>query len=122
MSKCSQEHPKKRPGEETLVDDAGCPLGTTIVVRDLFFNTPARMKFLKKDVSEANAVASIVDKIALSNPDVSIRFIREGKNTLFTSGSGDLKTTAYEIFGKDFSDGLDKIASEPQYAVLLRQR
>ena len=93
-------------GEETLVDDAGCPLGTTIVVRDLFFNTPARMKFLKKDVSEANAVASIVDKIALSNPDVSIRFIREGKNTLFTSGSGDLKTAAYEIFGKDFADGL----------------
>ena len=93
-------------GEETLVDDAGCPLGTTIVVRDLFFNTPARMKFLKKDVSEANAVASIVDKIALSNPDVSIRFIREGKSTLFTSGSGDLKTAAYEIFGKDFSDGL----------------
>lgn len=93
-------------GEETLVDDAGCPLGMTIVVRDLFFNTPARMKFLKKDVSEANAVAGIVDKIALSNPDVSIRFIREGKSALFTSGSGDLKTAAYEIFGKDFADGL----------------
>lgn len=93
-------------GEETLVDDAGCPLGTTIVVRDLFFNTPARMKFLKKDVSEANAVAGIVDKIALSNPDVSIRFIREGKSALFTSGSGDLRTAAYEIFGKDFADGL----------------
>ncbi len=93
-------------GEETLVDDAGCPLGTTIVVRDLFFNTPARMKFLKKDVSEANAVAGIVDKIALSNPYVSIRFIREGKSALFTSGSGDLKTAAYEIFGKDFADGL----------------
>lgn len=93
-------------GEETLVDDAGCPLGTTIVVRDLFFNTPARMKFLKKDVSEANAVAGIVDKIALSNPDVSIRFIREGKSALFTSGSGGLKTAAYEIFGKDFADGL----------------
>lgn len=93
-------------GEEMLVDDAGCPLGTTIVVRDLFFNTPARMKFLKKDVSEANAVAGIVDKIALSNPDVSIRFIREGKSALFTSGSGDLKTAAYEIFGKDFADGL----------------
>ena len=93
-------------GEETLVDDAGCPLGTTIVVRDLFFNTPARMKFLKKDVSEANAVAGIVDKIALSNPDVSIRFIREGKSALFTSGSGDLKTAVYEIFGKDFADGL----------------
>lgn len=93
-------------GEETLVDDAGCPFGTTIVVRDLFFNTPARMKFLKKDVSEANAVAGIVDKIALSNPDVSIRFIREGKSALFTSGSGDLRTAAYEIFGKDFADGL----------------
>lgn len=93
-------------GEETLVDDAGCPLGTTIVVRDLFFNTPARMKFLKKDVSEANAVAGIVDKLALSNPDVSIRFIREGKSALFTSGSGDLRTAAYEIFGKDFADGL----------------
>lgn len=93
-------------GEETLVDDAGCPLGTTIVVRDLFFNTPARMKFLKKDVSEANAVAGIVDKIALSHPDVSIRFIREGKSALFTSGSGDLRTAAYEIFGKDFADGL----------------
>ena len=93
-------------GEETLVDDAGCPLGTTIVVRDLFFNTPARMKFLKRDVSEANAVSGIVDKIALSNPDVSIRFIREGKSALFTSGSGDLKTAAYEIFGKDFADGL----------------
>ncbi len=93
-------------GEETLLDDAGCPLGTTIVVRDLFFNTPARMKFLKKDVSEANAVAGIVDKIALSNPNVSIRFIREGKSVLFTSGSGDLKTASFEIFGKDFSDGL----------------
>ena len=93
-------------GEEELIDDAGCPKGTTIVVRDLFFNTPARMKFLKKDVTEANAVAGVVDKIALSHPDVSIRFIREGKNTLFTSGSGDLKTTAFEILGRDFSDGL----------------
>ncbi len=93
-------------GEETLVDDAGCPLGTTIVIRDLFFNTPARMKFLKKDVSEANAVAGVVDRIALSNPGVSIRFIREGKSVLFTSGSGELKTTAFEIFGKEFADGL----------------
>lgn len=93
-------------GEEILLDDAGCPKGTTIVVRDLFFNTPARMKFLKKDVTEANAVAGVVDRIALSHPDVSVRFIREGKTTLFTSGSSNLKTTAFEIFGKDFSDGL----------------
>ena len=93
-------------GEDYPLEPGARGVGTTIRVQDLFYNTPARMKFLKKDVSEANAVASIVDKIALSNPDVSIRFIREGKNTLFTSGSGDLKTTAYEIFGKDFADGL----------------
>ncbi|MBO4546804.1 MAG: hypothetical protein J5700_04410, partial [Treponema sp.] len=73
-------------GEETLLDDAGCPVGTTLVVRDLFYNTPARMKFLKKDVVEANSVAGVVDRIALSHPEVSIRFIREDKQTLLTSG------------------------------------
>ncbi|MBQ2423020.1 MAG: ATP-binding protein, partial [Clostridia bacterium] len=63
-------------GEEEFIEDAGCPVGTTIIVRDLFFNTPARMKFLKKDVSEANAVAGVIDKIALSHPEISFRFIR----------------------------------------------
>ena len=63
-------------GEETLLDDAGCPVGTTLIVRDLFYNTPARMKFLKKDVVEANSVAGVVDRIALSHPEVSIRCFR----------------------------------------------
>lgn len=93
-------------GDEILLDDAGCPEGTTIMVRDLFFKTPARMKFLKKDVTEANAVASVIDRIALSHPEVSFRFIREGKQTLITSGNGDLLTCIREIFGKDFSADL----------------
>ena len=93
-------------GDEILLDDAGCPEGTTIMVRDLFFKTPARMKFLKKDVTEANAVASVIDRIALSHPDVSFRFIREGKQVLITSGNGDLLTCIREIFGKDFSSDL----------------
>lgn len=93
-------------GEEILLDDAGCPKGTTIIVRDLFWKTPARMKFLKKDVTEANAVAGVVDRIALSHPEVSFRFIREGKQVLITSGNGDLLTCIREIFGKDFSSDL----------------
>lgn len=93
-------------GEEILLDDAGCPLGTTIMVRDIFYKTPARMKFLKKDVSEANAVAAVVDRIALSHPEISFRFIRDGKQTLITSGKGDLFTCIREIFGKDFSSDL----------------
>ena len=93
-------------GEEKLLDDAGCPKGTTIIVRDLFSKTPARMKFLKKDVTEANAVAAVVDRIALSHPEVSVRFIREGKQMLITSGKGDLLTCIREVFGKEFSSGL----------------
>lgn len=93
-------------GEEKLLDDAGCPKGTTMIVRDLFSKTPARMKFLKKDVTEANAVAAVVDRIALSHPEVSVRFIREGKQTLITSGKGDFLTCIREVFGKEFSSGL----------------
>lgn len=104
-------------GEEVLLDDAGCPKGTTIIVRDLFYKTPARMKFLKKDVTEANAVAAVVDRIALSHPEISFRFIREGKQTLITSGKGDLLTCIREIFGKEFSAGLIPAESNGQIKV-----
>ena len=77
-------------GEEKDFSDAGCPEGTTIVVRDLFFNTPARIKFLKKDVTEGNSVAGVVDRMAISHPEVSFRFIRDGKQVLITSGNGGL--------------------------------
>lgn len=93
-------------GEETVLDDAGCPQGTTLIVRDLFYNTPARMKFLKKDVSEGNAVAAVVDRIALSHPEVSVRFIRDSKDVLFTSGDGKLDSAIYKVLGKDFASTL----------------
>ena len=93
-------------GEEISLDDAGCPKGTTIVVRDIFFNTPARMKFLKKDVTEGNSVAGIVDRMAISHPEIYFRFIRDGKQTLITSGNGDLKSAIYSVFGREISDSL----------------
>ena len=93
-------------GEEISLDDAGCPNGTTIVVRDIFFNTPARMKFLKKDVTEGNSVAGIVDRMAISHPEISFRFIRDGKQVLITSGNGELKSAIYSVFGREVSDAM----------------
>lgn len=93
-------------GEEKLIDDAGCPVGTTLVVRDLFYNIPARLKFLKKDVQEGNYIASIVEKIAVSYPSISFKFIREGKLQFSTPGDGNLKSAIYAVFGKDFTENL----------------
>ncbi len=93
-------------GEEILIDDAGCPTGTTLIIRDIFYNTPARMKFLKKDVTEANAVAGVVDRVALSHPEVSVRFIRDGKDALFTSGDGKLESAVYKVLGREFASTL----------------
>lgn len=93
-------------GEDGHLEDTGCPQGTTIVVRDLFYNVPARMKFLKKDVSEANAVAGVVDRIALSHPEVSFRFIRDGREELLTPGDSQLRSCIYAVLGKEFSDSL----------------
>ncbi len=98
-----------RGGEEVSLDDAGCPKGTTIVVRDIFYNTPARMKFLKKDVTEGNAVAGVVDRMAISHPEISFRFIRDGKQTLITSGNGDLKSAIFSVFGREVADSLVEV-------------
>lgn len=99
-------------GEEKLLDDAGCPQGTTFLIRDLFYNTPARMKFLKKDVTEANAIAGVLDKIALSHPEVSLRFLRDGKEQLHTPGDGKLKSAIYAVYGRDFTNGLMPVEYE----------
>lgn len=96
-------------GEEKDFSEAGCPQGTTIVVRDIFFNVPARMKFLKKDVTEGNAVQGIVERMALAHPEVSFRFIREGRQAIITSGNSDLKSTVYSILGGEMSDSLVKV-------------
>lgn len=90
----------------TDFSDAGCAVGTTMIVRELFYNTPARMKFLKKDVSEGNYVASAVEKLALSHPEISIRFVRDGKQVFTTNGDGNIQNVCFSAFGKDFSNGL----------------
>ncbi len=93
-------------GEETYFDDAGGAQGTTIIVRDLFFNTPARRKFLKKDVSETNAVAAVIERVALSHPEVSFKFIKDGKQAILTPGDGKLSSAVYAVLGKDFASTL----------------
>lgn len=98
--------------EEPVMEEAGCPEGTTILVRDLFYNTPARMKFLKKDSTEGNSVAGILDKLALSHPEISFRFIRDGKEQLHTPGDGKLSSTIYAVYGREFSSALIPVRYE----------
>ncbi len=93
-------------GNEVLIDDAGSPVGTTIVVKDLFYNIPARLKFLKKDVQEGNYIASLLERIAVSHPEISFKFIRDGKLQFSTPGDGDLKSAVYAVFGKEFTNSL----------------
>ena len=93
-------------GDEISLEEAGCPTGTTFVIRDLFYNIPARSKFLKKDVAEGNAVSALMDKIVLSHPEVAFTFIRDVKQVLRTFGDGKLLSAIYSVFGKDFAKGL----------------
>lgn len=93
-------------GKEEEIDDAGCPDGTTIMIRDLFYNTPARMKFLKKDMTEGSYVADVVSKIALSHPDICISLIKDNRRTLFTPGDGRLLSVINEVYGKELGSTL----------------
>ena len=93
-------------GEEVSFGDAGCPQGTTFIIRDLFYNIPARMKFLKTDVGEGNAVSNIIDKIALSHPEIAITYIKDSKQVLKTSGDGKLLSAIYSVYGRDFASSL----------------
>lgn len=93
-------------GELLSVADAGCPNGTTLIIRDLFYNTPARMKFLKSDRAEGSAVALIADRIALSHPEISVRFIKEGKQQMCTPGNGDLHACIHAVYGREFAETL----------------
>ena len=93
-------------GVETDFEEIACPNGTTIIIRDLFYNTPARMKFLKKDVTEASAVAAVLDAVALSHPEISVRFIKDSKPGITTSGDGKLASAIYSVLGREFSSGL----------------
>lgn len=92
--------------EEKLNEQTGCPDGTTIIIRDIFFNVPARLKFLKKDVAEGNAIADITSKIAVSHPEIAFKFIRNNHQDFFTPGDGDLYSSIYSVMGKDFAEAL----------------
>lgn len=93
-------------GEETVNEQSGCPDGTTFVVRDLFYNVPARLKFLKKDTTEGNYVAEIVTKLTLSHPEISFKFIRDNKVELLSAGDGKTYSAIYSVFGREFASSL----------------
>ncbi len=93
-------------GVQTVLEEVGCDTGTIIIVRDIFYNTPARMKFLKSDVTEANHIAAIIDRMALSHPEIAFRFIRDGKQVLSTAGDNNLNNVIYSVLGRDFASSL----------------
>ncbi|MDE6589217.1 MAG: DNA mismatch repair endonuclease MutL, partial [Oscillospiraceae bacterium] len=92
-------------GAVTSQEEAGCPAGTTMTVRDLFYNTPARLKFMKKDSAEGAAVFAVAQRVALSHPELSVKFIRDGKQELLTPGDGQLKSAVYAVMGRDIALG-----------------
>ena len=93
-------------GVPEAVTEAGCPDGTTVCIRDLFYNTPARMKFMKKDTAEGAAAAGVVTHLALSHPDVSFKLLRDGQEILHTPGDGQLLSAIYAALGRDFANSL----------------
>ncbi len=90
-------------GEQISLEDTGCPVGTTMIVRDVFYNTPARMKFLKKDVTEGNSVQAVTEKAALAEPGIAFRFIRDSVTKLQTPGDGEPLSAVRAIFGREFA-------------------
>lgn len=97
---------------EVSYEKGSCPDGTTIVIRDLFFNVPARRKFMKKDVSEANAISQVVQKAALSHPEVAFKFIRDNRIEINSSGDGQLYSAIYSVYGRDFVHDMMKVDYE----------
>ncbi len=93
-------------GEIIDVSEAGCPEGTTVVVRELFCTVPARMKFLKKDFTEAGYIEDIVARLALSRPEISVKFINNGKELIFTPGDNKLSSAIYAVYGKDIKNSM----------------
>ncbi len=100
-----------RGGEELAFSEVGVPEGTTIIVRDLFFNTPARKKFLKSNMTEGSYITDLLTKIALSHPEIAIRLIAGGKTTINTSGNGSAKDVIYQLYGRDVTENLIEISA-----------
>ncbi len=97
-------------GQERSLEEIGAPEGTTFIARNLFYNTPARKKFLKTPMTEGAHVAELVEKLALSHPEVSIRFIQNNQNKLHTSGNHNLKDIVYTVFGREIASNLLQVA------------
>ena len=96
-------------GEIIDIDDAGCPTGTVITVRDFFFNTPARRKFLKKDMTEAANIGQIMDRLALSHPEISFTLRRENGDALYTPGDGKLMSAVSAVLGRETASGMEEV-------------
>lgn len=99
-------------GGQIRVTEQGCSVGTTVLVENLFANVPARRKFLKKDITETVAVTAYVEKLALSNPSIAFRLIADGNLKLETAGDGNLRSTVYALFGRDFANRLIEVQTE----------
>ena len=99
-------------GVEKSMEDIGCPDGTTFIVRQLFYNTPARRKFLKSNMTEAGYISDLIARLAMSHPEVSFKFINNRQNRLHTSGNGRLKDILYHIYGRDISSNLLPVEAE----------
>lgn len=101
-------------GEEKSYEEIGAPNGTTFLIRNLFFNTPARAKFLKTPMTEGNAISTCVEQMALSNPQISFKYMQNGQTKLHTSGNQNLKELVYHIYGRDISRELIEINSSSE--------
>ena len=102
-------------GDVLGIEDTACMQGTSITVRNLFYNTPVRYKFLKKDFTEAGYIEDIVTRIALVHPEIAIKLINSGKTVIQTNGNGDLKTVIYSIYGKDIAEHVLPVSYEYEY-------
>lgn len=102
-------------GEEKEIQEIGAPDGTTILVRNLFGHVPARRKFLKSAVTESSYIAQLIENMALSRPDLSVRFINNGQNKLYTTGNGRLRDLIYTVYGREISSNLLEISAQTEF-------
>jgi len=98
-------------GTVTEKEEAGCPVGTTLLVQDLFYNTPARLKFMKKDTAEGAACLAALQRQALAHPEISFKWIRDGRQELLTPGDGQLRSAVYAVLGRDLALGFQPVES-----------
>lgn len=102
-------------GDILNIEDVACSKGTSITVRNLFYNTPVRYKFLKKDFTETGYIEDVIERIALVHPEIAIKLINTGKTTIQTNGNGDLKSVVYSIYGKEIAEEIIPVSYEHEY-------